>query len=62
MASVFPVVCHEQQMMQHIKMIGAVVLGGFQPCGRDADVFLTEATAAGRAAGGPLESCMDDTA
>ena len=47
MASVSHVVWHEQESMQHIGVIGADVAGVSQPCGKNADVFVTNLTAAG---------------
>ena len=46
MASVSLVVWHEQESMQHIGTVGADVAGVSQPCGKNADVYVTEATAA----------------
>lgn len=46
MAGVSHVVWHEQESMQHIGRIGVDVAGVSPPCGKNADVFVTEATAA----------------
>ena len=46
MAAVSHVVWHEQEVMQHIGEVGVDVQGVSQPCGKNADVFVTEASAA----------------
>ena len=46
MAIVSHVVWHEQEQMQHIGEVGVDVAGVSQPCGKNSDVFVTEASAA----------------